>query len=174
MAEYFNNAFRDAHYLPIKACVEFTFNQTMELFLESRKLLSDCRYPLPKYSWDKYVANHHKARGHEVRIFCEANGFYRVVTARSPNKRGGNPHIVNFRQRTCSCQKWKELRFSCSHVIATYYGSSMNPKKLIGEVHTLDAYVQSYSGKFQPLRHPSYWADVDCSFTILSTRLAKK
>ncbi|XP_027107591.1 uncharacterized protein [Coffea arabica] len=174
MAEYFNNAFRDARYLPIKACVEFTFNQTMELFLESRKLLSDCRYPLPKYSWDKYVANHHKARGHEVQIFHEANGFYRVVTARRPDKRGGNPHYVNFRLGTCSCQKWKELRFPCSHVIATYYSLGMNPTKLIGEVHTLDAYVQTYSGKFQPLRHPRYWADVDCNFTILSTRLAKK
>ena len=44
--------------------------------------------------------------------------FFRVVTVLQINDRGGNTHIVQYFQHTCTYGKQQMKRFSCSHAIA--------------------------------------------------------
>ena len=69
MAECFNNLLRDARLLPITACIRFTFNQTVDLFVKNHKVAWNLVYVLPKKFWKLYVKNEKKGRAHAVQVF---------------------------------------------------------------------------------------------------------
>ena len=120
--------------------MEFTFNKSVILFREKIKLACQPNYIFPHDIWAKYLANESTGRGHYVEQFDALRGLYRVITARRPDGRGENVQIINFQEWTCTCCKWKELRFPCSHVFAACSNSGTNPSSLVFDVYANHTY----------------------------------
>ncbi|CAI9282062.1 unnamed protein product [Lactuca saligna] len=79
--ESLNNALRGARQLPIRACLDLTFNRTVQLFRND--IAMNCNTPLPS---------------------C----VYRIVTKLQINDKGGNTYTVHYFQQTCTCESdWK-------------------------------------------------------------------
>ena len=108
------------------------------------------------------MANEAKGRKHTVQSYDSRNDTYSVVTARNGNNnRVENIQYVNFQERTCTCRKWTELCFPCSHVFAACLRSNVHLTIHIHPVYSIAAYRNTYSGQFHPLQHPNYWDEVD-------------
>ena len=91
--------------LPITACIRFTLNQTVDLFVENLKITKDQVYPLPKKSWKKYLANEENGRAHSVRVYDPVRGVFCITTAYQQSHRGGNAQTVDLTNQTCTCEK---------------------------------------------------------------------
>ncbi|XP_071933661.1 uncharacterized protein [Coffea arabica] len=174
MAECFNNLMRDARILPSTACIRFTLNQTVDLFVENLKITKDQVYPLPKKSWKKYLANEENGRAHSVRVYDPVRGVFCITTAHRQSHRGGNAKTVDLTNQTCTCGKWRELRFPCSHVFAACFRSRINPMTLVAPEYTFSAYQSTFAGHFYPLRDTKYWSTADLRLHILDDRLKQK
>nr|XP_027125396.1 uncharacterized protein LOC113741929 [Coffea arabica] len=88
VAKCFNNLLRKTRLLPITSCVQFTFNQIVDLFTKKRKMAFNAIYPFPKEIWRMFVANELKARTHSVKVYDHRNGIYCVTTGRRDNGKG--------------------------------------------------------------------------------------
>ncbi|XP_052624783.1 uncharacterized protein LOC128132303 [Lactuca sativa] len=51
ISESLNNALRGARQLPIKACIDLTFNRTVQLFRKYSDIAMNCNTPLPSCMW---------------------------------------------------------------------------------------------------------------------------
>nr|XP_027087692.1 uncharacterized protein LOC113709138 [Coffea arabica] len=174
MAECFNNLLRESRFLPITALIRYTFNQTVDLFVKNHKMAWDQVYHLPLYGWEKYVANEQKGRAHSVQVFDHRRGIYCITTAYRQAHIGGHAQTVDIGNRTCTCGKWRELRFPCSHAIAAYFRSGLNPMSLVGPEYTFEAYQATYESPFNPLRDPKYWPVAELKLSLLTDRLKQK
>nr|XP_027083942.1 uncharacterized protein LOC113706268 [Coffea arabica] len=174
MAECFNNLLRDARLLPITALIRFTFNQTVDLFVKNHKVAWDEVYRLPKKSWDKYVKNEQKRRAHAVQVFDHRMGIYCITTAYRQSHQGGNAQTVDIENRTCTCGKWREFRFPCSHAIAACFRCGISPLTLVAHEHTFSSYQATFTGNFEPLRDPKYWPVAELQLNIIGGRLKQK
>ena len=173
MAECFNNVLRGARHLPITACVKFILEQTVKLFVANWNLACQLRNNYPKNIWHKYVANEARGRKHTVRSFDQRHGIYSVLTCRRENK-GGNIQIVNFHERTCSCGKFTQIQFPCSHVFAACFKSNIQPATFIHPIYSNNVYRETYYCQFNPVRHEDYWDETDFFLQFCKSRLAKK
>lgn len=81
MAKYFKKILHHARLLPIKACVEYTFNQSVDLWLKKIKITENLKFALPKQKWKKYTKNEMKAWDHKVQLYNSMEGIYCVTTA---------------------------------------------------------------------------------------------
>lgn len=54
IAESFNNVLRGARHLPIKACIDLTFNRIVQLFRKYSEAAMNCNTPLPSRMWSLY------------------------------------------------------------------------------------------------------------------------
>ena len=174
MAECFNNLLRDARLLPITTCIRFTFNQTVDLFVKNHKVAWDEVYCLPMKSWDKNFKNEKKGRVHAVQVFDHRRGIYCITTAYRQSHQGGNAKTVDIGNRTCTCGKWRELRFPCSHAIAASFRCGISPLTLVAHEHTFFAYQATFIGNFEPLRDPKYWPVAELQLNIIGGRLKQK
>ena len=131
-------------------------------------------YLFPKEIWQMFVANELNARTHSVQVYDHRNGIYCVTTGWRDNGKGGNEQIIHFGNRTCTCGKWTELRFPCSHVIVSCYRSGTNSHHLVGHAHTFSAWQASLQGQLFPLRDTAYWVPSDLHLNYDSTRVKQK
>lgn len=115
VSESFNNVFRGARRLPIRALAEATLEKTVAVFQRDWKRLAECHTALaPKYAalFEKYRVH---ARTHRVNCYSMTELWYKVYTE------SNNQHMVGYRRTECTCGKWQTLRFPCSHAIAVAY-----------------------------------------------------
>ena len=174
MAKCFNNLLRDARLLSITACIRFTFNQTVDLFVKNHKVAWNLVYALPKKCWKQYVKNEKKGRAHAVQVFDHQRGIYCITTAYRQSRQGGNAQTVDIGSHTCTCGKWRELRFPCSHAMAACYRCGISPMTLVAHEHTFPAYQATFSGSFQPQRDDKYWTLAELKLNVNGDRLKQK
>lgn len=90
----FNNVLRGARQLPIRACMELTFNRTVQLFKNYSMNALNCNTPFPSNIWKIFRKADKNSQGHRVEEFDYRKAIYQVITARKINGHGGNVQIV--------------------------------------------------------------------------------
>ncbi|XP_023743043.2 uncharacterized protein LOC111891205 [Lactuca sativa] len=178
ISESMNNALRGARQLPIRACINLTFNRTMQLFRKHSGIAMNCITPLPKCMWRLFLKRDTRAQSHVLSEFHYNEGVYRVVTRSQINGTGGNTQTVNYFQHMCTCGKWQMERFPCSHALAVCRNRGDNPLSIVNNVYTTMTYRQQYNFGFVPLPHVDYWLDsnwtIEADYSKLSVHRGRR
>ncbi|KVI01541.1 MULE transposase domain-containing protein, partial [Cynara cardunculus var. scolymus] len=69
ISESMNNALRGARQLLIKACIDLTFNRTVQLFRKHSDIAMNCNTPLPSRMWRLFVKRETHAQSHNLTEF---------------------------------------------------------------------------------------------------------
>ena len=91
--------------LPFTACIRFTLNQTVDLFIKNLKISKDKVYLLPQKTWKKYLTNEENERVHFVRVYDPVRGVSCITTAYQQSHRGSNMQTVDLTNQMCPCEK---------------------------------------------------------------------
>ncbi|KAL7582288.1 hypothetical protein Lser_V15G41614 [Lactuca serriola] len=166
-----NNALRGARQLPIKACIDLTFNRTVQLFRKYSDIAMNCNTPLPSCMWRLFRKRETCAQIHTLTEFDYSEGVYKIVTKLQINGKGGNTYTVHYFQQTCTCGKWQMERFPCSHVIAVCGYRGDNPISIVNTMYTTMTYKQQYTSAFVPLSHVDYWLESDWKIKADNSKL---
>ncbi|XP_042061570.1 uncharacterized protein LOC121805686 [Salvia splendens] len=118
MAECYNNVLLSTGELPIRAIIDITFWRTINWFVNRTTLAKQCQTPLTPWAWELFQKNDRRGRRHHVRTTSIARGTYEVLTYHRGPGRGHNIHVVDYREKRCSCGKWQTWRMPCSHAVA--------------------------------------------------------
>ncbi|KAI3779089.1 hypothetical protein L2E82_08571 [Cichorium intybus] len=161
ISESMNNALRGARQLPIRACIDLTFNRTVQLFRKHSANAMNCNTPLPSRMWRLFHKRETRAQSHSLTEFDYNEGVYRIVTKFQINEKGGNTQTVHYFQHTCTCGKWQMERLPCSHALAVCRYRGDNPLSIVNTVYTTVTYKQQYNYAFAPLSHVDYWLESD-------------
>ncbi|GJS44533.1 uncharacterized protein Tco_0569576, partial [Tanacetum coccineum] len=156
ISESINNALRGARRLPIKSCIDLTFNRTVALFRKHSATAMSCNTPLPHRMWRKFSSREIHVQSHHLSEFNYNEGVYKIVMKLCINDTGGNTHTVCYFQQTCTCGKWQMKRFPCSHALAVCCHRGDNPLTIIHTVYTTATFKQQYLSDFTPLPHVDY------------------
>ena len=75
-----NNALRGARQLPIRACIDLTFNRTVQIFIKHGDVALKCNTPLPSRMWRLFVKRDTHAQSHTLSEFYYNEGVYKIIT----------------------------------------------------------------------------------------------
>ncbi|KAK6803358.1 hypothetical protein RDI58_001142 [Solanum bulbocastanum] len=70
---------------------------------------------------------------------------------------GTDRHIVNLRERKCTCRTWDLTGIPCPHAIKAMEHKKMIPKKEIHWYYSKEAALAVYKHKLQPVRGEPFW-----------------
>lgn len=68
--------------------------------------------------WRKYVENETKSCGLTIVQYNEQMDVFIVKSPIREDGRGNNVYAVNFRDQSCTCNKWSVFGIPCSHAFA--------------------------------------------------------
>ncbi|XP_074315450.1 uncharacterized protein LOC141651648 [Silene latifolia] len=162
MSECFNGVLKGVRFLPIQALVKATFTRVNKYFVERRKLTRDRLLGGLKWS-DKVtktldeieeIAAHHEVNEHDFET-----GLYQVSTCqgRRSGNRVGRSHTVRLNEGTCTCNKWQNFHYPCSHVMAVCRAFSIDVDQFVDPLYSSGEYHGSYRTIFQPIPDEGYW-----------------
>jgi len=112
ISESFNNVFRGARRLPIRALVEATLEKTLAVFHRAWDRIAQCHTILAPKPMNVFNKNRIHARGHRVVCYNRRDSHYKVYTE------ANNEHMVMYMACDCSCGKWQANRMPCTHALA--------------------------------------------------------
>ncbi|KAL4575286.1 hypothetical protein LXL04_022128 [Taraxacum kok-saghyz] len=161
ISESMNHALRGARQLPIRACIDLTFNRTVQLFRKHSDIAMNYNTPLPSRMWRLFGKRDIHAQSHNLSDFDYNEGVYRIVTKLQISETGGNTHDVQYFQHACTCDKWQMERFPCSHALAVCRHRGDNPISIVNSVYYTDTYRKQYQYAFTPLPYVEYWLEAD-------------
>ncbi|XP_074266607.1 uncharacterized protein LOC141589886 [Silene latifolia] len=162
MCECFNGVLKGVRFLPIQALVKATFTRVNKYFVERREI---ARERLSNgFKWaDKVTAkiedNDDIAAHHEVTCYDLQTGLYELVTKRG-HRQGSiarHSHTVLLSQRTCTCNKWQNLHYPCSHLMAVCREHSIDSDQYVDPFYSCGEYLGSYRVLFHPVPDQGYW-----------------
>ncbi|KAK9985159.1 hypothetical protein SO802_034684 [Lithocarpus litseifolius] len=164
VSECFNGVLKGARSLPITAIVKYSWFRLNTYFDDRRnksiaQLKSGKRWC--KYALDIFMRNKAKAEHHRVTRLSAQQQSYQVDTPHNPSTAGHGDHThgVNLLQRTCTCQKWKLYKISCSHVIAVCIRYRHDAEQYIDQCYSMNALFRSYAPVFPALKDKLSWPD---------------
>ncbi|KAD4585227.1 hypothetical protein E3N88_22828 [Mikania micrantha] len=134
ISESLNNVLRGARLLPIKACIDFTFQRDVAQYVKHTEIATSCTTALPPRM---------------------------VISRLQTNEDGGNDYTVEYRKKTCTCGKWQIYRFPCSHAIAVCHWRGDQPHDFVNYRFHTATYRAQYDGHFYPLSHSDHWREAD-------------
>ncbi|XP_074293339.1 uncharacterized protein LOC141620337 [Silene latifolia] len=123
MCECFNGVLKGVRFLPIQALVRATFTRVNRYFVDRREIIRTRLFNGLKWSekiTTKLEENDEIGAHQEVTVYNRHAGLYGVVT-RQGRRQGSmtNPgHTIDLEKRTCTCNKWQNLHYQCSNVMA--------------------------------------------------------
>ncbi|XP_056694993.1 uncharacterized protein [Spinacia oleracea] len=154
----FNNVLKGARSLPITALVQLTFYRLNKYFDERR---SSCERMLcDGQNWtgivnQKLSHNAENANRHHVETFDHQKGIFSVKTGHRscPGHvyKGGHTHLVNLKEKSCSCQKWQLYGIPCSHVLAACEFRNIDFEPYVKPWYKVSTMEKVYTPKFHPI-----------------------
>lgn len=78
--------------------------------------------------------------------------------------RGNNVYTVNFRDQSCTCNKWSVFGIPCSHTFAVCQHKGLDPSKFVLNIYSKQNYKLTYVAKFYPVASKELWSEA--SFTL--------
>ncbi|KAD6119519.1 hypothetical protein E3N88_10790 [Mikania micrantha] len=159
ISESLNNVLRGARLLPIKACIDFTFQRDVTQYVKHTEIAMSCNTALPPRMWRLFNHRDSRSREHQIFLFDLIEARYRVISRLQTNEDGGNDYTVEYRKKTCTCGKWQIYRFPCSHAIAVCHWRGEEPHEIVNNRFHTSTYRAQYSGHFYPLTHCAHWRE---------------
>jgi predicted nucleic acid-binding Zn finger protein len=81
----------------------------------------------------------------------------------------GTTHIVNLRQRSCTCGEFQEHQLPCRHAIAVCLAQAHDPYDYVHTYYSVDFYSKTYEKHMQPIREEDLVDEFsDCEAPILT------
>src|SRR5947207_867310 len=106
-----------------------------------RRHVSD---PITDYAKTKMDENYQQARRYKVE--SADDGLAQVYIPE------GRSHIVDLKERTCSCGEFQEFLIPCRHAVATCLWQVEDPYEYLHEWYSLEYYRLTYSRHMHPVR----------------------
>ncbi|XP_059310700.1 uncharacterized protein LOC132062068 [Lycium ferocissimum] len=85
---------------------------------------------------------------------------------------GHDRHVVNLRQKRCTCRTWDLTGIPCPHAIKAMIHKKIDPISEIHWYHSKEAFKLAYKHKLQPVRGVQFW-NVDPSQAMEPPTLVK-
>ncbi|XP_042033601.1 uncharacterized protein LOC121780149 [Salvia splendens] len=145
MAECYNNVLLATRELPIRAIIDITFWRTINWFVNRTTLAKQCQTTLTPWAWELFQKNDRRGRRHHVRPTSIARGTYEVLTYHRGPGRGHNIHVVEYREKICSCGKWQTWRMPCSHIVAVMRERSDDIFSQVDTRYHTDVWIHQYA-----------------------------
>ncbi|WMV47088.1 hypothetical protein MTR67_040473 [Solanum verrucosum] len=147
--ESFNAWILEARYKPIIGMLEDIRVKTMERLAAKevvvRKWKDDGFSPKSELLFIQYL---------KISKVCKVSGNgdsgYEVTE-------GADRHIVNLRDKKCTCRTWDLTGIPCPHAIKAMEHKKMIPKKEIHWYYSKEAALAVYKHKLQPVRGEPFW-----------------
>nr|KAJ0212314.1 hypothetical protein LSAT_V11C400220460 [Lactuca sativa] len=82
-------------------------------------------------------------------------------------------HVVDVRNKTCTCRNWELIGIPCGHEIATLNEMSKDPEaeldiyKCVHKVYFLERWKKAYSFKVDPIKGRSMWPKSECPTKLI-------
>lgn len=112
-----------------------------------------------KKSFKLFIIQHESSTTHEVITlnFCIIE--FHVMAFRRIDKeiwRGGNVQVVNLSELQCTCGRWQQYHFSCSHFMASCLSISKDFSGQVDYYSSIQVAANIWSGHFHPLMNKDY------------------
>ncbi|KAD4887967.1 hypothetical protein E3N88_20040 [Mikania micrantha] len=144
ISESMNNVLRDARLLPIKACIDFTFQKDVSQYVKHAEIANNCNTALPPRMWRVFNNFDRRAQDHKVFLYDHLEARYRVTSKMETNDDGGNDYTVEYFRKKSTCRKWQTERFPCSHAIAVCRHRDGLPHEIVDVRFHTSTYRQQY------------------------------
>jgi len=164
ISERYNNVLKGTRHLPIRAIVESTLEKCAQIFRRDWPLINACNTALPPHPMKMYMESMVRA----TRQTVSANLSLFVVCTEK-----GNKHQVKYSEGLCSCGKWQNRRFPCSHAIAVAQDNGHDPLVLVNQFYTMDGWRAQFSSHFAPVLGSHSWPAVSWSLQVDELRLIR-
>jgi len=109
--------------------------------------------PIPMRRFER---SRRRAQWHSFLQYDHERGVFEVKTA-IRGHRGNNLQTVNENRRLCSCGKWTIYHMPCAHALKCFQQVGYGATNYIDRQYSVAAYIDTYSGKLQPLGAEHYW-----------------
>lgn len=164
LSELLNSVLKKCRALPHKALVEFIYEKLVQYFCQYREEASHTMYQFPSIIWRKYVKNEVKSRGLTIVQYNQEIDMFNVKSPIREDGRGNNVYIVNFRDKSCTCQKWLLFGIPCSYVFAVCRHKGLDPSRFVSNIYSKQNYKLTYEVDFYPVASEKLWSEA--SFTL--------
>ncbi|CAI9090019.1 OLC1v1024702C1 [Oldenlandia corymbosa var. corymbosa] len=146
ISESYNNVLKGVRFLPIRALVEATFIKTVDLFQEEYVKSRKCITPVPTDLWEDFKKKEKKAAQHKVNCYGAINGKFKVKSRARLGGKGDNTYTVKYEEKKCSCKKWQEYRFPCTHALAVCRKIKDQPINTVNPYFRVVAWQDQFRG----------------------------
>ncbi|XP_042038682.1 uncharacterized protein LOC121784581 [Salvia splendens] len=171
MVECYNNVLKGARDIPIKACIDRTFWNTVKWFVDRTLEIQNCETVLTPWAHKKLSKNDADAQLHRVKECDLPQGIYEVSSLQPVGGKGENTHTVKYFKGKCTCRKWQIWRLPCSHALAVARDKGDDILELVDKLYSKEVWSQQYNDGFRPLRHEDYWGTPDWTLTCSTSQL---
>ncbi|XP_057774881.1 uncharacterized protein LOC130993861 [Salvia miltiorrhiza] len=147
-SESFNSSISDARHKPIISMLEDIRLLAMKRIRERKTGLDSWKSVWSPSAMKTFEANKSDS------VYCNVvwNGEYGYEVTD-----GLDRHIVFIDTKTCTCRGWDLTGIPCSHAIASFFSSSLDPLLSISECYHRDTYAKTYEHLIQPLPGVKFW-----------------
>ncbi|XP_071704512.1 uncharacterized protein [Rutidosis leptorrhynchoides] len=176
IAECVNNVMNHARMMPIKACIEYTFDYTIKHFVDQYREAYYWDSPLTKKMWKIYHERELKSQTYRTTCYDAQRGLFKVQSTYQRSGEGGTDYNVEFAAKKCTCGRWQHQRLPCSHAISVCSHLQENASGMASKLYTTTVWREQYNqseNSFNPLRDKSYWAPGDWQIEADATRIIK-
>ncbi|XP_052621580.1 uncharacterized protein LOC111904117 [Lactuca sativa] len=145
MCEVFNGKIEKGRDKPIVGCLEFIREYLMKRICNVMKGMKKAKGPLTPTGTDILAARKTVASQYIAR--WNGGDKYQVTGALQ------DQHVVDVRNKTCTCRKWELIGIPCRHAITTLNEMNKDPKaeldiyKWVHKVYFLETWKKAYSFK---------------------------
>ena len=76
---------------------------------------------------------------------------------------GGSAHIIDLKEKSCSCGEFQEYLIPCRHAVAVCLWQTEDPYKYVDEWYSIEYYRRTYAQHMHPIREEDLVDDYsDC------------
>lgn len=81
-------------------------------------------------------------------------------------------HVINLRERTCSCRRWNLTGIPCMHAVACIHHNREKPEAYVDKYYHKETYLKAYEPMIHPIKGSNMWPK--CNQEPLLPPLVKK
>ncbi|XP_057791115.1 uncharacterized protein LOC131008240 [Salvia miltiorrhiza] len=148
ISESFNSSIFDARHKPIISLLEDIRMIVMSRIRDGRYVVSSWKVYWCPNAMELFEAN--KQESVQCNVLWNGDNGYEVSD-------GEDKHIVFIDTMRCTCRARELTGIPCSHAIAAFYSSSMEPLSVMSKWYHRETYRKCYEHAIQPIPDVKFW-----------------
>lgn len=174
LAECWNSWVKNLKDLPVDTLVDALREKIMNLFHKrnklAKKLGDDGEALLPS------VIHQINARSRGLKDYAvkkSTDGLAQVIELH--NKKEVVRHVVNYRNRECTCREWQVTGKPCAHALAFIKTQrNVDLRHFVSSYFNIQSFRDAYKWGIDPMPDRHQWPEVDKGFVLHPPLLKKK